>query len=77
MNKTNLEKMLEEWKADPTPERIESWRFEICTSISRIRSDLLPNTTGETYETSERLVRDAIKELKYLIEICEEVLKDE
>ncbi len=73
----NLEKMLAEWKEDPTPERIESWRFEICTSISRIRSNLLPNTTGETYETSETLVRDAIRELRYLVEICEEVLKDE
>ena len=77
MNKTNLEKMLDEQKEDLTPEKIESWRFEICSALSRIRSDLLPNTTGETYETSERLVKDAIKELKYLIEICEEVLKDE
>jgi hypothetical protein len=71
----SLEKMLEEWKADPTPEKVESWRYEICTTLSRIRSDLLPSE--KTYETSERLVRDAIKELKYLIEICEEVLKDE
>jgi len=73
----NLERMLAEWKEDPTPERVESWRFEICTTLSSIRSDLLPNTTGETYETSETLVRDAIKQLKYLVEICEEVLKDE
>jgi hypothetical protein len=71
----SLEKMLEEWKADPTPEKVESWRYEICTTLSRIRSDLLPSE--KTYETSERLVKDAIKELKYLIEICEEVLKDE
>ena len=71
----SLEKMLEEWKADPTPEKIESWRYEICTTLSRIRSNLLPSE--KTYETSERLVKDAIKELKYLIEICEGVLKDE
>ena len=75
MDKTNLEKMLEEWVADPTPERIESWRYEICTTLSSIRHDLLPSE--KTYEASEALVRHAIKELKYLIEICEEALKDE
>ena len=68
----NLERMLAEWKEDPTP---ESWRYEICTTLSSIRSDLLPSE--KTYETSETLVRDAIKQLKYLVEICEEVLKDE
>ena len=72
----NLEKMIEEWKDDPTPEKVESWKFEICTALSCVRSDLLPNTVGETYETSARLVKNAIRELKYLIEICEEVLKD-